>query len=162
MAWRWPGKKGGGWVALQVLLLPEIFLGPPQIARGFLDLWPAWLRTLSFILSFACMLWGLVFGLAGLLGLGRSLSIFPRPKDDAVLATRGVYALVRHPIYSGVIASAFAWGFWLQGPLTLLGCVALVGLFNGKAVLEERWLLERFPEYSDYRNRTKRLIPWVY
>jgi protein-S-isoprenylcysteine O-methyltransferase Ste14 len=31
-----------------------------------------------------------------------------------------------------------------------------------KARREERWLQEQYPEYSAYKSRTKKLIPWIY
>jgi protein-S-isoprenylcysteine O-methyltransferase Ste14 len=39
----------------------------------------------------------------------------------------------------------------------------LAVLFDLKARREEAWLIERFPEYADYRARTpRRFVPWLY
>jgi protein-S-isoprenylcysteine O-methyltransferase Ste14 len=46
--------------------------------------------------------------------------------------------------------------------LVLLYVLALFIFFEFKTQREERWLLEKFPAYSEYRNRVKKLIPWVY
>ena len=67
-------------------------------------------------LTTGAMLAGAVLGAAGLalvlLGsakLGRSLSPFPRPRDQGRLVETGVFALVRHPIYTGMTLLAVGW-----------------------------------------------------
>jgi len=42
--------------------------------------------------------------------------------------------------------------------VSLLLCVIL----DAKARLEERWLKEKFPDYTDYTKRVRRFVPWVY
>ena len=42
----------------------------------------------------------------GTKNLGNSLTPFPKPRADNVLKTQGAYAVVRHPMYSGLIFSA--------------------------------------------------------
>jgi protein-S-isoprenylcysteine O-methyltransferase Ste14 len=74
---------------------------------------------------------------------------------------RGIYRYVRHPMYTGVMTVAF--GFVVAGP-TVLGAIAyltLVMITYARALVEERILTERQPEYIEYMNRTKRFIPWV-
>ena len=85
--------------------------------------------------------------------MGRSLSPFPVPARHAELVDRGPYRLLRHPIYVG--------GFLLFAGLSLVLSIyglllsAVLGAFwIAKARLEERHLLERFPEYAEYRRRT--------
>jgi protein-S-isoprenylcysteine O-methyltransferase Ste14 len=158
----WPGPRGEGYVAVQVALLAAIFLGPPHLAQHGLESVPRAVRLASFALSFACMAWALLFGLYGLLSLGRSLTVFPKPKADGRLATHGAYRWVRHPIYSGVLALAFAWLFWSQGSLTLLECVALFVLFDRKARREEVWLGQKYPDYERYKLTVKKLVPGIY
>ena len=85
--------------------------------------------------------------------LGPSLTPFPTPASRARLVTRGPFRLVRHPIYVGgtlVFAGlSLAFSAW-----ALLGTGALALFWLAKARHEERLLLERFPEYADYRRRT--------
>ena len=57
---------------------------------------------------------------------------------------------------------AFGWSF-AEAPLGLVPTALLAVLFDLKARREEAWLIERFPEYADYRARTpRRLLPWLY
>jgi protein-S-isoprenylcysteine O-methyltransferase Ste14 len=57
---------------------------------------------------------------------------------------------------------AFGWALWLQGWLTCAYAALLFLLFDAKARLEERWLVEKFPSYADYQRRVRKLVPFVY
>ncbi|MDV6375985.1 methyltransferase family protein [Deinococcus arenicola] len=93
--------------------------------------------------------------------LGRNLSPLPEPLDTAELVTTGLYAHVRHPIYSGLLALGLGWGV-LRGSAGALGwTVALAALFHFKSEREEKALLARFPGYAAYRERTRRFVPGV-
>jgi protein-S-isoprenylcysteine O-methyltransferase Ste14 len=98
----------------------------------------------------------------GVLDLRENLTPFPKPLDNAQLVETGAYRLVRHPIYGGLILGALGWGFVRAAPLALLGAVALAVFFDLKSRREEIWLSERYREYPAYRNRTRRLLPWIY
>jgi protein-S-isoprenylcysteine O-methyltransferase Ste14 len=105
---------------------------------------------------------GLLFSLAGLASLGRSLSPFPRPLDTAALHERGLYALVRHPIYAGLIVGSVGWALWWHSAWGLMFCAGFVVFFDRKAAREEAWLREKFPGYDAYARRVRRLVPWIY
>jgi protein-S-isoprenylcysteine O-methyltransferase Ste14 len=60
---------------------------------------------------------GVLLGLAGLVTLGRALTPFPRPLARAQLRQSGIYGLVRHPIYGGVVLASLGWSLtWLSLP----------------------------------------------
>jgi protein-S-isoprenylcysteine O-methyltransferase Ste14/rhodanese-related sulfurtransferase len=112
---------------------------------------------------------GAVIGLVGLLigglsfrALGRNFRVFAAPRRSGTLVTTGVYAKVRHPMYTSVIMAvggyALLFGSWLSLPLWLGVTVCYVI----KAVKEERLLENKFPEYAEYRKRTWRLVPYLY
>jgi protein-S-isoprenylcysteine O-methyltransferase Ste14 len=105
---------------------------------------------------------GGVLFLAGLIRQGRSLTVSARPRDGAALIQDGPYAVVRHPMYSGLLALACGWALFLQSWLTLAYAAALFVVLDLKARREERWLLERFAAYGEYRRRVRRLVPFVY
>ena len=54
------------------------------------------------------------------------------------------------------------WAIWRHGWLTLLYAALLFLLFDAKARREERWLLEKFPSYSEYKRRVRKLVPFLY
>lgn len=90
---------------------------------------------------------------------GRKLTPLPEPKRELGLLRTGVYAFIRHPIYTGLIALAFGLAIWLQSGGALGGAILLTLFFNLKAREEERRLRRCYPEYADYQQRTGRFLP---
>ncbi len=120
-------------------------------------MWPiAWLAGL------ALMAGGVLLGGRGLLDLGRNLTPVPHPRDDAQLVDGGVYGRARHPIYGGLILTAFGWGLVSLSPLTLVLAVVLALFFGLKSRREEAWLIARYEGYPEYMERTKRFVPYLF
>ena len=79
----------------------------------------------------------------------------------AGLVTTGPYALVRHPLYSGLLLAVLGSAIG-QSALWLLPLIVYGPLFVLSARREEKRLLEQFPEsYRAYMKRTKMLVPFV-
>ena len=93
--------------------------------------------------------------------LGRNWGMPMTVKQDPELVTTGPYALVRNPIYSGLLLALI--GTALAINLTVLIAVVACGAyFVVSARVEDRNLAQLFPEtYPAYRDRTKLLIPYV-
>lgn len=94
--------------------------------------------------------------------LGENWSARITLKVDHELIERGPYALVRHPIYTGILGTMA--GTALFGG-TLRGVCAFALLLAGfvyKMTQEEKLMESSFPEaYPAYRRRVKALIPWI-
>jgi len=105
---------------------------------------------------------GLLFAVWARRHLGRNWSQAVTVKDGHELITSGPYALVRHPIYTGLLL-AFAGSALARGEWRGLLAVALVfGTFWRKLRLEEKWMRERFGEsYEAYAQRVAALVPHV-
>ena len=157
----WKGSRGEWYVVVQVVLFVLIGFGPRSWSDG--QTWPEPYAAAATGVGLALMLLGGVLAVWGLASLGsRNLTALPYPKDTASLVTSGPYAIVRNPIYSGLILGAFGWGLWLHAPFTLVFAAALFVLFDLKTRKEEAWLIERFPAYLEYCAQVKKLIPWLY
>jgi len=76
--------------------------------------------------------------------------------------TSGVYGVVRHPIYSGVIFLAIAYSCWKLSFVHAISAIILLLFFDVKARKEESWLSNKFSDYDQYRSQVKKLIPWIY
>jgi len=147
-------QRGGAWVLVQALLLGLVAL----LAVWFRSAGPSpWLVVTGTLL----LALGAALALTGALALGRNLTPFPQPGEQARLVRHGVYALVRHPIYTSVMLAAFGWALVWQSWPALLVAGFLIPFFHAKARREERWLRERFPEYAAYEQRVRRFIPWL-
>lgn len=93
---------------------------------------------------------------ASVLALGRCFGVLPEARG---LVTRGPYRLVRHPVYLGEIAALA--GLTIAAPaLSHLAILAVFVLAQSVRMgLEEKALIEAFPEYAAYAARTSRLLP---
>lgn len=108
--------------------------------------------------------WGLVaIGalciLVALLQLSERLSPFPTPKANARLLQNGLFGLVRHPIYSGLILAFGGWSLRNESPEQMGVTFLLWALFWFKSRYEEERLLEHFPGYAEYAKKTGRFWP---
>jgi protein-S-isoprenylcysteine O-methyltransferase Ste14 len=148
-------RRGGVWVVSQVILLTAVIV----LAFGFRGSLPG---SLVHPLGIAILFIASFFGIAGLLCLGGNLTPFPKPKRGSRLVQSGVYALVRHPLYSAVMLGALGWALASRSWPALLATIPLVIFFNAKATMEERWLVQEFPEYEVYAKRVKRFIPCLW
>lgn len=118
--------------------------------------------TLARVTGFALVAAGLILATRGLLDLRDALTPLPHPRDGAELVDTGSYALVRHPIYGGLVLAAAGYALVAGSPLALAGAALLLGFFRLKSGREEIWLRERYPAYETYAAGTKRIIPWLY
>jgi protein-S-isoprenylcysteine O-methyltransferase Ste14 len=143
----------------QLALMALVFVGP-RTAPGLPPWPPAVARAATWLGAALALAGGLLF-VAGAFRLGGNLTPLPRPKDDATLVQSGPYALVRHPIYSGGLGLAFGYALLVHGSLTLLWALVILVFLDVKSAREERWLVEKFPEYPAYQRRVRKLIPFV-
>jgi protein-S-isoprenylcysteine O-methyltransferase Ste14 len=155
----WQGKRGEWYVVAQMVLLALIALGPLLPGQ---PAWPGLWSLAGRVVGVLLMGAGAVLAAAGLLRLGSNLSVLPHPKDGAVLVEGGVYGVVRHPIYAGLILGSLGWGFLANSVWTLALAVGLLVLFDFKARREEAQLARRFAGYAGYRRRVRRFIPFIY
>jgi protein-S-isoprenylcysteine O-methyltransferase Ste14 len=156
----WRGTHGEWYVAAQLALIAIVFFGPRTWSE--LPVWPAPVARLSGLVGAALMLVGGGLLLAGLLRLGPNLTPLPFPRPQATLVQTGPYRLVRHPMYGGGIVLAYGWALVVHGWLTLCYATVLFIFADIKAAREERWLVDRFPDYPDYQQRVRKLIPYIH
>jgi protein-S-isoprenylcysteine O-methyltransferase Ste14 len=152
--------RGEWYVIIQFIIFGLIALGPRNLPSG--DGWPSPWATIGIFLGLLFGFLGGLLGLAGVVSLGRNLTAVPYPKDDASHVQSGAYNFVRHPIYSGILLAGIGFAFVTNGTLTFLYVLILFIFFDIKSRREERWLTEKFPTYTTYQKKVKKLIPFVY
>lgn len=151
------GPRGEGWFLVQIVILAGI------AAAGLVG--PAWSglpRAIGTVVGALLIGAGGLLATHGVADLGANLTVFPRPREGGRLVETGAYRLVRHPIYGGLILGAFGWGLLTASPVALAGAVGLAAFFDLKSRREELWLAEQLAGYDRYRDRTRRLLPWLY
>lgn len=139
-------------VGVQFALLVVILLLPPG------DAWlvPARLELVARVLQWV----GAAVLVVGLVNLGRSLTPLPSPVPHGELRTGGLFRLVRHPIYSGIMALTVGVAIRSGSPWVAAATAALIGWFMLKARWEEDRLLVRYPGYAAYAGATPRFVPF--
>lgn len=152
------GRRGGGWVAGQVVLIAAVF-GSAVFGRG----WGGAYAAIAYVLGGVLLALGLGLLGAAALQLGSALTPFPAPRAGQELTTTGAFALCRHPMYGGGILIALGWTTTFASPVSLAWAVVLAVFLDVKARREELWLNERVPGYDEYRKQTShKLLPFIY
>lgn len=152
------GARGGWWVVAQFPLLLLAYLIPGWAGKVITGS----LATMLMHAGQALLVVGVLLAFAGAVSLGRWLTPFPQPLPESQLRTAGAYALVRHPLYSGLLFMALGWSLYSISVAGLAFDAVLFLFFDRKAAREELWLAGKFSGYAAYRRRVKKLIPWIY
>jgi protein-S-isoprenylcysteine O-methyltransferase Ste14 len=94
--------------------------------------------------------------------LGRNWSGSVTLKENHELIVRGPYRLVRHPIYTGLLAMVVATAIQ-QGHIGgIIGLILISVSLWIKSSHEEEVMRKQFPDqYPAYRERVKRIIPFI-
>jgi protein-S-isoprenylcysteine O-methyltransferase Ste14 len=144
-------------LSIAVLLYSWQRVRIPWLGERFLPLteWSSWIGV--FLTA-----GGLLFTVWARLHLGRNWSGSVTIKKGHELITSGPYALVRHPIYTGLLlallGSTLALGDWRA----LLAFALAAGTLWRKLRVEERWMRQQFGDaYQSYFQRVAALIPFV-
>lgn len=79
------------------------------------------------------------------------------------LVTSGVYGVIRHPSYLGLLVNSLGWGLAFRSGVGVLLAALIIPALLARIGAEERLLRAQFgAEYDAYCARTSRLIPGVY
>jgi len=127
-----------------------------------------WHQLIAWTLLFSCLV-PLIFGVRSLRGHGKPTD--KRTGDTSLLAfekttalvTTGIYAYIRHPLYSSLLL--LTWGIFFKAPNLPGGAIALVAatFLFATAIADERECIQFFgSDYQDYMRKTKRFIPFLF
>jgi protein-S-isoprenylcysteine O-methyltransferase Ste14 len=140
-------------VLLSTTWIPLPWLYRPVWRAGF---WPFWLGD-------AVTVSGLLFAVWAREHLGRNWSSQVSIKQDHELITTGPYAVVRHPIYTGILVGFLGLAIALSEVRGFVVFVLFFLVFWAKLSKEEQWMSSQFGEtYAKYVHRTAALVPYVF
>ena len=95
--------------------------------------------------------------------LGRRFSGLVAVQRGHTLVTNGVYGVIRHPSYLGLLVNALGWALAFRSGVGVVLTALILPPLVARINAEERLLRAHFGgEYDAYRARTSRLIPGVY
>jgi protein-S-isoprenylcysteine O-methyltransferase Ste14 len=153
--------RGNRWViwAFSVIGLLDGFLPAFADRHEFLtfdgDL-VRWIGVALFAVGGALRVWPVYV-------LGVRFSGLVAIQPDHKLVTTGVYGVIRHPSYLGLLVTTLGWGLAFRSGVGMLLTALVVPVLVARIHAEERLLAQQFgPEYDSYRARTWRLLPWIY
>jgi len=94
--------------------------------------------------------------------LGRNWSGTVTVKQEHTLVRQGPYVIVRHPIYTGLLAAGLGTAIAYGQIRGLIAVALFLLLFILKIRIEERFMREQFgDDYRIYQEQVKALIPFV-
>jgi protein-S-isoprenylcysteine O-methyltransferase Ste14 len=164
--WSAPTAKQPSWrsrfghrilVALGALLLFGFLSPRPMALINWWRLPTTWKWIMDVVITA-----GIIFAWWARITLGKLWSADVARKQDHKIVESGPYALVRHPIYTGLLASAFATAAIEGTLLAWAGAALMVAAWYWKARQEEEFLRDELgPAYDDYAGRVGMLIPFL-
>jgi len=153
--------RGNRWViaALIILGLLQAYLPAYTDRKGF---WTfdgdslRWLGVVLFIVGGVLRIWPVFV-------LGHRFSGLVAIQPGHTLVTTGMYGVIRHPSYLGLLVNSLGWAFAFRSGVGVLLMLLTIPPLVARIRSEETLLHTQFgAEYDAYRARTSRLIPGLY
>jgi protein-S-isoprenylcysteine O-methyltransferase Ste14 len=114
-------------------------------------------------LGLALFVGGCLLRVGAVFVLGRLFSGLVAIQEGHELVTTGLYRIIRHPSYLGLLLGLFGWALVFRSAIGLVLSLFLVPPLIARMDSEEALLESEFgARYADYRRRTWRLLPLVY
>lgn len=145
-----------------VFLIVIVLLSTDRIPLPWLyrQLWPS--GILPFWIGAAFTVGGLLFAVWARVHLGRNWSRSVTIKQDHELITTGPYALVRHPIYTGILSGFLGTAIAISQVRGVIVVVLIFFVFWAKLRMEEKWMRSQFGDtYAAYAHQTAALVPYL-
>ena len=115
-----------------------------------------WLGVVLFAAGGALRIWPVFV-------LGHRFSGLVAIQPGHTLVTSGVYGVIRHPSYLGLLVNALGWDLAFRAGLGVLLTALMIPPLLARIRAEEQLLRSQFgDEYGAYCARTARLIPGLY
>jgi protein-S-isoprenylcysteine O-methyltransferase Ste14 len=149
-------KKGRIFAILQFILIAIIlylsYINESEIHTYLL------FRIVGMIL----ILLGIIIGIIAFINFNQIITPNPVPLPTSKLSTKGIYKFIRHPMYLFGIVISVGWCIYFYSFISAILIVLLIIFFIIKINFEEKQLLRKFPEYSEYRDHSYKLLPFIY
>ena len=153
--------RGNRWVIAVFLIIGFLNAYLPAYTDRK-DLWTIdgdtirWLGVALFATGGALRIWPVFV-------LGHRFSCLVAIQSGHTLVTNGIYGVIRHPSYLGLLINSLGWSLAFRSRVGVLLTVLLIPPLVARINAEEKLLHSEFGDnYNAYRSRTWRLIPAIY
>jgi protein-S-isoprenylcysteine O-methyltransferase Ste14 len=153
--------RGDRWVLVAFLVL-ALLAGYLPAYTDRKDLWTLdedtvrWLGVGLFAAGGGLRIWAVFV-------LGRRFSGLVAIQPGHTLVTTGVYRVIRHPNYLGLLVNSLGWALAFRSAVGVLLTALMLLTLLARIRSEETLLRTQFgAEYDAYRARTSRMIPGLY
>ena len=153
------------------LILLMFLLSPFLLIAAFYEnkllissILPFWDNLVVSYIGFIIYLSAGIFVIVGRVQLGKLGSGELITEEDHKLHTEGVYKYIRNPMYSGALIAVIGFGLVFRSIITLLTVsIFYFIVFKMRIDEEEKLLFKAFgEEFTDYKKKSKKLIPFIY
>jgi protein-S-isoprenylcysteine O-methyltransferase Ste14 len=149
------------WILLPFLVLGFVLAWLPAYTDRH-EIWTIDGDTVRYI-GLALYVVGSVLRVGAVFVLGRRFSGLVAIQEGHELVTGGLYRVIRHPSYLGLLLGLFGWDLVFRSAIGVLLSLLLVPPLVARMNSEEALLESEFGDrYSAYRRRTWRLLPFLY
>jgi protein-S-isoprenylcysteine O-methyltransferase Ste14 len=115
-----------------------------------------WLGVVLFAAGGAARIWPVFV-------LGNRFSGLVAIQPGHTLVTSGIYAVIRHPSYLGLLVNSLGWALAFRSGVGVVLTALLIPPLHARIRAEERLLRAQFGgAYDAYRARTSRMLPGLY
>ena len=115
------------------------------------------------VVGLALFVVGLTIMIVGQATLWRNYSGTLVIRKDHQLITHGIYRFTRNPIYLGAIMVFTGLPVYAASLYGFLAALVLIPIYLNRIRLEEQLLAKEFQSaYQEYKETTKKLIPFIY
>jgi len=139
-----------------------LFYGILKAGIGVLTVSGWQIRTAMIVSGLALLIVGAVVNIAGRFKLGRNWSDQAKIYKNQTFISRGVYGIVRHPLYASLIwmyfGASLVYSDWLVFAANTL--IFVPAMFY-RAKLEEKMLVVEFAEYKEYQSKVGMFFPRI-
>jgi len=149
-------------VQMVLVVAGSILMFDPDVSLGFLGF--RFLPDVAALayLGVALTAGGIAFAIWARVALGQNWSSQVTLKQGHELIRRGPYALVRHPIYSGLLLALAGSALAIGRGGCILGWSLVAATYAVKIRQEEQLMKQTFPDaYPQYAERVKAFIPGI-
>jgi protein-S-isoprenylcysteine O-methyltransferase Ste14 len=145
------------WIIITGSMLSGYIIARQQI-------WMSGSAPLIEILGIALVIAGFIFRWVAIIQLGAMFTVDVSISNNHTLKIDGLYKIVRHPTYWGLILIIFGLGVLTDSVLACIVMVIPIFLaINYRITVEEKSLINEFgSQYLDYKSRVKKIIPFLY